>query len=290
VIAPAVVIVSSLLIAIIRWAASQLAGQAFLDQFDAWARSHNVPSTVFTVGNFIQQNPVGASLILAAIAVLYGAVRSEYEVRAHPERYPQLPSAAIEPTIDTFPTSRAPNIVAIRGEITTLQEMGNLRELDPQSGEYYLTKRDFVAFIATFHNLPLSDRDIGSAKEVTASITYYCQEVEFAKVLKGIWLDGHESRSTHVGFELNSIRQLILARSDSDGHIVALEDISDSGSASVFSIAGYGSHVRLEPPIGTRCRATVRFTIDGRVAQRQYNFFLELGDQPFCDAQEDDPT
>jgi len=168
--------------------------------------------------------------------------------------------------------------------------MGDLRELDPQSGEYYLTKRDFIALIATFHNQPLSDRDVGSAKHVTASIAYSCQGVEFAEVLKGIWLDGFESRSTHVGFELNSIRQLVLARSDITGQFVGLEDISDSGIASIFSIAGYGSHVGLELPMGTRCRATVRFTVDGRVAPREYHFFLELGAQPFCTQEEDDPT
>jgi len=46
---------------------------------------------------FAESNPVGASVILAALVVIVAAIRSEYEVRKHPERF--LPAESLESSV-----------------------------------------------------------------------------------------------------------------------------------------------------------------------------------------------
>jgi hypothetical protein len=80
-IVPAGVVVFDLFISALRWVMQQLAGQAFLDQFDAWARRHNMPATLLNAVLFAQNNPITTAVILAAVAIGYAAIRSEYDVR-----------------------------------------------------------------------------------------------------------------------------------------------------------------------------------------------------------------
>jgi hypothetical protein len=188
----------------------------------------------------------------------------------------------IEPAATPFPAP-LPNIVAVRAEIQWLPKR---IEVDENGGQRL---RRCQAFIAIFHNLPLPDRDIGSAENVTAYIVYDSKGLEFAEVTKGIWMgDNGEWRSNKVDFKPNSIRRLILAREGDKGDFFALEDYSDSGTANVLSNAGYGSRVSLDIPTGFRCRATVQFTINGRADQQKYHFNLGFGGSPYCGREEDE--
>lgn len=97
VLVPAGVIALDVLVALIRWVAEQIAGEAFLNHFDAWARSHNVSAFLLKAFFLAEANPVAASVILAAVATIYGAACSEYQVRMHPEQFVDVTPASEEP-------------------------------------------------------------------------------------------------------------------------------------------------------------------------------------------------
>jgi len=250
--------------------------------------------------------PIAVSVVLACVGVVGAAIVSAVRV----ERYGNLQKNTDTPT-QPLPESKSsedivktdppktepaatplpaplPNIIAVRGQIKWLPKNYE-RVLDDESGVYRQRLRRFQVFIAIFHNLPLSERNIGSAQNVTASIIYYYKDVEFARVTKGIWIEDSEQwRTNKVDFNPNSLRRLILASEDYKGQFFAFEDYSDSGSANVLSSAGYGSGVPLQIPTGTRCRAIVQFTIDGRADRQEYRFNLGFGENPYCGLEEDD--
>jgi hypothetical protein len=188
------------------------------------------------------------------------------------------------------PAPLTSNIVAIRGQLIMLPENGE-PEIDTETGVYRRRLRGFHAFVAIFHNLPLSERNIGPAQNVTASIVYEYKGLQFAQVTKGIWVeDNEEWRTNEVDFNPNSVRRLILAREEDKGQFFALEDYGDSRKANVLSNAAWGNGVPLTIPTGTQCRATVRFTISGRADHQKYRFNLGFGDNLYCGLEEDESS
>ena len=300
-ISPAIIVVANLLIYAVRWAAQQLLSQEFLIQFNASVQRHNVPAALFKLVEFAESNPVGASLILAAVAVAYGAIRSEIELRIHPERYP-VP-AALEPTstpqvrdIDSVAKVPAvspvvPNIIAIRAEVMTLEEADDA-EIDSATGQSLPGIRQFRALVATFHNQPLPDRDIASANKVTASYhLLWTGRTGPRRRTSGASNEGYLDRwlflaQQSLDFAIDSVRQLILARQNQAGKFVAL-DSRDSGAASTLSWCGWGNQIPLNRLQGSRCSAVVQLTINGRVSEQHYEFNLALGRTPWCEVASD---
>jgi hypothetical protein len=263
IIAPAGIVALDVLLALIRWAGEQIAGEAFLTHFDAWARSHNVSAQMLGIVAFAESNPVAASVILAAVAVAYGAVRSEWELRIHPERFPveTAPLPAIIPIAAPAPSQA--NIVAIRtddGEI-----------LDPTS----TSGNVLPVLLATFQNLPVLDVDIGTADTVTASIIYepargFGAEIPVFTVVKGLWSNGFLTDNA-TNFAVNSVRQLVLAAQTEQG-VVAFENLSDSQHDRICIT----HHFNLFHPERNDWIARVRFTINGRLTAKEYVFAMNL--------------
>jgi hypothetical protein len=247
----------------------------------------------FAMGAYYSHSLVAKDSVIEILRARLEHGNSDAPTQPLPSLPPVEQSASSKATTEATslkeaPTSEPliPNIVAVRGQIKWLP-----KRIDVDNDTGIRRLRRCQAFIAIFRNLPLPERDIGSAGNVTASIVYDCKGLEFAEVTKGIWIEENEEwRSNKVEFKPDSVRRLILARESDIGQFVAHEDYSDSGSASVLSRTGYGNGVPLDIPTGTQCTATVRFAIDGRADQRKYRFNLGFGENPYCGREEDADT
>ena len=241
-------------------------------------------------------SPVG-SVITMALGGLYLVMDSRAKkptlLPAPPSdvSLPNLPVIVDPSEVEDLPTQSsldlplALNIVAVRAEA----------EFIPDPNMYDSGDRAFVAY---FHNEPRPDATIGTASSVTATISYKFaldkeqkSMFEFARSIKAPWITKGGFQTNHVGFEVNSIRQLILGVEGTKGHFFALENLGDEPSDKKTESDGYDvtSRIKLgDMIVGTRWLACVRFTIDGRVSSKEYRFVLNLSDNPSCCREEDE--
>lgn len=196
-----------------------------------------------------------ACLFIAIVAAVLTSVRHEKGQTASPA-----------------PRASEANIVCAR----TNQEMVADDPDDPHSGLS-------LALIATFHNQPLADVLIGTAETVTAVIVYETNEGhEYASTIKAAWLTDDDHFVGYVGFEVNSVRRLVIAKEGGPNNFFATECLSDTGKGA-YLIPLYLHENPRSPIKETLCRARVTLTIDGRVSSRNYLFFLCLDpSQPVC--------
>jgi hypothetical protein len=71
------------LVKVVRWLIDLALGNATIDQIQQWTREYKVSAYVASLVALAEANPATASVIVAAVVVIYAAIRSEIEVQHH---------------------------------------------------------------------------------------------------------------------------------------------------------------------------------------------------------------
>src|SRR5208337_3864395 len=123
--APAVVVGFDLLKFAVRWLTEQILGNAAWEEAQSWAQGYNVLAIFTTLATLAETNPVAASVVVAALVVVYAAIRSEYEVRMRPERFTEPPKPELPTEV---PPKEKEELAVFRNLIPILERAYVARE------------------------------------------------------------------------------------------------------------------------------------------------------------------